>query len=685
MNSDHGGIEIYNSLCRMCDDHCGIKVIVQDGRVVDIQALENHPWNRGRLCVKGGMGVDQVNAPDRLLEPLKKKGRDWMEIPLEQALDEIAERIIHLQKKYGDRAVGLWKGEAVGFQTQEGLARRFIHAIGSPNYFSNDTQCMLGRWIGYRLVAGVWPRPDFSESKCMVFWGANPPHAHPNMSQHIMDGRDKGGKIIVIDSRFSAIARQADVFLQVLPGTDGAMALGLARELINIGSIDKEFIDNYSVGYEQYASYVESFTPQRVEKETGIPSRMVEKVAKMMADAAPKVTNYVGNGLEHHENGVNNVRAIACLDGLLGSLDVRGGGFISECPKLRELTLYEEKPLLHLEPIGADKYPVLYDLRKECHTLTAMDVMLTGKPYPLRGMIITGANPALTNANTKKVIPALKSLDLLVSRELWMTETSRLADYILPAATYLEHSELHCHDQYQILGLTPKIVSFPDCQGDYMFYRSLAVRLGAEGYFPWESEDELNDWLLEDTGITREMLFAAPEGYHYKPREYRKYRTEKLNTPSGKFEFASDYIRDLGYQHLPEYLPPAYKTSRDPEYPFVLITGARKVVYCHGRYRNFARSRTAIPNPEIELHPADADKLRVKSGDIVTVTSWVGSVDIPVQVMEPREIMPGVVHVTHGWQEANINLITPDDRNDPINGFPLLKAVPVQITAKNTP
>ncbi len=679
MKSFEDEVKIYDSLCRMCDDRCGIKVKVRNGRVEDIQGLLNHPWNRGRLCVKGGMGVDQINAPDRIMKPLKKVGANWREILLEQALDEIAERIKAIQKKYGDRAMSVWKGEAVGFLTQEELARRFIHALGSPNYFSNDSQCMLGRWIGYKLVTGSWPKPEFADSKCMVFWGANPPHAHPNMAQHIMEGRENGGKIIVIDSRCSAMARQADVYLQVLPGTDGAMALGLAGELIKSGCIDREFIDNYTVGYNEYAAYVESFTPARVEKETGVPAELVLRAAKLMAAAAPRTANYVGNGLEHHENGVNNVRAVACLDGLLGSLDIEGGNFISECPKLRELTLYKEKPLRHLEPIGADKYSVLYDLRQECHTLTAMDTILSGKPYPIKGMVMTGANPALTNANTKKVIQALNRLELLVVRELWMTETSRLADYILPAATYLEHSELHCHGQYQILGLTPKIVSFPEVQDDYMFWRGLAHRLGLEKYFPWESEDDLNDWLLTDVGVTREQLFANPQGWQYMPKEYRKYLGAKLDTPSGKLEFTSEYLRGYGYHYLPEYIPPAYKTSPGPDHPFVLITGARKVVYCHGRYRNFARSRTAVPNPEIEMHPADALKIGVKTGDILRVSSTVGFVDVPVQVMEPGEILPGVVHITHGWQEANVNQITPDLINDPISGFPLLKAVSVRI------
>lgn len=667
----------------MCDDHCGINVYLEDGQIVEIDGLDEHPWNRGRLCIKGLLGVNFVNAPDRLLKPLKRVGDEWEEIPLAQALDEIAKKINAIQSQYGDRAMSVWKGEAVGFLNQEELARRFIHAIGSPNYFSNDSQCFVARWIGYSVVAGTWnASPDYTNTKCMVFWGANPPHAHPNMTQHIMDAKDKGAKIIVIDTRLSAIAKQADEFIQIKPATDGALALGIANELIRNDWICHKFIENYTHGFDAYAEYVKTFPPSRVEKETGIPAEIVTRVAQMIGQNAPKVIHYVGNGLEHHENGINNIRAVACLDGLVGSMDEDGGNFLPEGPGLRELTLYEEKPLRHLDPIGADKYPVLYDSRQECHTMMAMDTILTEKPYPLKGMILTGANPALTNPNTDKVVKALEALDLFVVREIFMTETAKLANYVLPAATYLERSELHCHTGLQLIGLSQPAFTYPECQDEYTFWRDLAHRLGDGAWFPWESENELNRWRLEGTGITAEQLTAHPEGVFYKPKRFHKYKKNGFNTPTGKYEFASDYLKDYGYAYLPEYMPPAYLSKPNRKYPYVMITGARKVVYLHARNRNLKSAISAVPHPEIEIHPDDAKKLGVITGDTVCVTSTVGSVDVPVTEVHENHILPGIVQVTHGWSEANINKITHDDINDPIDGFPLMKSVEVRIEKK---
>jgi len=682
MAGSTGKKEHYTSLCRMCDNRCGINVYVENGTIVEITGLKEHKWNHGRLCVKGRLGVDFVNAPDRILKPLKRIDNKWEEIDLEQAYDEICAKIKKIQATWGNRAMSVWKGEALGFLTQEGLSRRFIHAIGSPNYFSNDSQCFVGRWLGYALVTGDWATQDFINSRCAVIWGSNPPYSQPNLTQSILTGRAKGGKLIVIDVRLSAIARQADEFVQIMPGTDGALALGIARQLIEDNTICHTFIKKYTHGFEAYAKYVKQFSPERVEKETGVPAETVVHIAREIGNCRPKVSIYAGNGLEHHENGINNIRAIACLDGLLGNLDHEGGNFTAEYPGLRDLTLYKEKPLRHLDPIGADKYPVLYDFRYECHTMTVMDTLLNEKPYPLKGMILGGANPALTNPNSKKVIKALKNLELFVVRDPFMTETAELADYILPAATYLEQSELHIHPIHQIISLSNEIVNFPHCDDEYDFWKKLSIRLGVEKYFPWEDRDALNRWLLKDTEISLEMLHQHPEGYEYKPRRFQKYKEEGLPTPSGKFEFGSNYLKDYGYPYLPEYIPPTYRCTPNPEYPYVLVTGARKVFYTHGRNRNFKRCRTAIPDPDIEVNPIDAKKLGVQTGDMVTVTSTVGSVDIPVKVVHKSNIPPGVMQVTHGWKESNINLITHDDRNDPIDGFPLMKSVEVKITPK---
>jgi len=667
------------TLCRMCSESCALNVCLENGRIVEIEGFAGHPYNKGVVCSKAPAAIDLAYHPDRILRPLKKTAAGWQEIPLTQALDEIAARVKKIQTQYGERSMSVWKGEAIGFAQEEDIARRFIHAIGSPNYFSNDTACWLGKYIGYSLGYGQWQQPDFPHSRCMMLWGTNPPYSQAMWTRGMMEAKGKGAKLIVVDPRLSAIARQADIHAALRPGTDGALAWGLIRLLVDKGWYDRDFIRDYTVGFDQMAAYAQKFSLEFVRAETGISPELVLEMARLLHEASPQVAFYMGNGMEHHLNGVQNVRAASCLDALCGSLDQKGGNRLLEGPDLRPLTLYEVRPLLHLEPIGADRYPVFYGFRQECHTMLAMDTILSGDPYPLRGMIITAANPAMTNPNSAKVRRALASLDLLVVRDLFMTETAELADYLLPAATFLEREEVVSHSFYQVLNLRQKLIEFPDVQDEYQFWHDLAHRLGAGGYFPWKNEREMNRWLLEPTGITLEDLADHPEGVTYKPIRYEKWRTEPLATPSGKVEIASLYLKNLGYPELPEYQSPDYACRPQADFPLVLITGARKMLFLHSRYRNIPRFRTAVPDPELEMHPLDAGRIGVKSGDRVRVTSRVGSLVIPVRVMGEGEILPGVCQATHGWREANINEITPDDVFDPIDGFPMLKSIPVRI------
>jgi anaerobic selenocysteine-containing dehydrogenase len=670
------------TLCRQCDMRCGLNVQIAEGRISDISGFEGHPQNLGRICHKGRAAADLVYKHDRLLRPLKKN-RDgtFTHISYEQAIDEIADRMLAIKGEYGARSMGVWKGEALGFFQQEEYARRFIHAFGSPNYFSNDSECFNGRYIGYGLVQGYWNGcPDFENANLVILWGSNLPFSHPPFMRLIANARAKGAKLVVIDPRLVSIAYKADLFVQPLPGTDGALAWGLANHLIETQKYDRQFVERHSVGFDQFAQYAKRFTPEFVEKQTGVDRKMVTEIAELIIQNMPRIINYVGNGLEHHENGINNIRAVACLGGLCGAIDIRGGDTWPEGMGGRELTLYDELPLTDQKPIGADKYPVLYHFRRECHTMTAMDHILGKGEYPLRGMIVTGANPVLTNPNAGKVAEAFRRLDLLVVRELFLTETAKLAQYVLPAASFLERSELHYHAHRQMVTLTRKILAIPGVQDEYTFWRDLAHRLDfGETYFPWRDEEEVTRWVLEPTGVALEELKKHPEGYVYEFPKYKKYEDRPFPTPTGRFEFLSQYLRELGYPELPEYMPPRYKSHPDQGYPLVLITGARKYLFYHSRYRNIERFRTAIPDPEVEIHPQDATRLGIKDKDPVRVTSEIGSIEIQAKVVHENEILPGVLQITHGWDEANVNLITDDSLNDPISGFPALKAVPVKV------
>jgi anaerobic selenocysteine-containing dehydrogenase len=673
---------VVSTLCRMCDTRCAVNVHLKDGVMVDITPFETHPVNQGRICPRGSAAIDMFYHPDRILKPLKRQPNGtFREISREKALDEIAEMMRAIKNKWGVRSVGVWKGEGVGFYQQEEFARRFIHAFGSPNYFSNDSACYNGRYLGHSLITGFWNSfPEFSQADLILLIGTNPPICHPPFMREFADGKQQGAKLVVIDPRLNPISCYADVFAQPYPGTDGALGWGLIRYLIETKNYDSELVERYSIGFEKIAAYANKFTPQYVEKQSGIYSHVVEEIAEMIIKNRPKISIFPGAGLEHHENGVNAVRTFAILWCLCGSLDIGCGLFWPEEMGGRKLTLYDEVSIRDQNPIGADKFPVLYDARKECHTMTAMDYMLGKGEYPLKGLILTAANPAVTNPNTHKVEKALAALDLLVVNDFFLTPTAKLAHYILPAATFLERSEIHYFPKKQIVNLTQKVMEIQGVHDEYTLWHDLAHRLEfGEKYFSWRNEAEVNRWILEPTGISLEELKRHPSGFCYKPVRYKKHLKKALPTSSGKLEFASPYLKKLGLSEIPEYVQPFHMRNGNEKFPFVLTTGARKSLFYHSRHQNIPRFRTVHPAAEVEIHPADAAKLGIKDNDLVRVTSEVGIIEIRATIKHPSELRQGVIEIYHGWEEWRVNYLTYDNINDPISGFPLLKAVPVQI------
>lgn len=673
---------VLQTLCRQCEQRCGIDVIIEYGKIVRIQGNPMHKAAGGKLCGKAELAIDQEYHPDRLHKPLKKNRHGaFVEISYEKAMDEIAEKMKRIRSKYSAKAMGVWTGEAIGFNEQEEYARRFIHAFGSPNYFSADSVCFSSKLIGYSLVQGYWNSfPDIENANVVILWGVNPPLTRPPIFHAIKKAKKKGANIIVVDPKCTAAARQADIWLRPRPGTDGALAWGIINRLISAGSYDKVFVNNHSVGFDQFSKYAKSFQPEFVNSNTGVSLDKLEKVCMTIEKGMPQIINYLGIALEHQVNGGNTARTIACLGGLCGAVDVHGGDLWVEGMKRNKLTLYDKIPLLDQNPIGAKHYPLLYKHRKQCHSMSSIDYMLGKGEYPLRGLIITGANPVLTNPNSKKVIKAFKSLDLLVCHELFLTKTAELADYILPAASFLGRSELHYHHNPPLVTLTTKIINDHDVTDQYNFWKDLADRFSfGPKYFPWENEDEVNQWILKGSDIDYEELKSSPEGLLYSSINYKKYKTRPFDTPTGKFEFTSSIEPKPGFTQVSEYIPPRYLIEPSKDYPLVLITGGRKVLYYHSRFRNIAKAKKSAPRAEVEIHPSDANLIGIKDKEMVIVRSKIGSISLQAKIMNEDETLPGLIYITHGWNDANVNVLTNDRENDPMTGFPNLRAVPVRL------
>ncbi|MCX5886553.1 MAG: molybdopterin-dependent oxidoreductase, partial [Proteobacteria bacterium] len=375
------------------------------------------------------------------------------------------------------------------------------------------------------------------------------------------------------------------------------------------------------------------------------------------------------NGVEHQTNTVQTIRALNILLSLTGNIDVKGGNtFLA--PTLFAPEGIEGIPAPEGEPIGMNEHPMFVSMIKQAQALVVIEKMVE-KESPIKAMIVAGGAPIPQLANTNKVREALKKLEFMAVVDLFMTETTKYAHLVLPAAFFLEREEIGTMP----LNLQRKAVDGEQCWPDWRFWWELAKKMGYGKHFPWQGFKDAADFLLQSVGVTYEELEKHPEGILHEllPGNFLK---DGFYTYSGKIEIYSNSLGSNGYDPLPVYREPMESVASTPElarkYPLTLTTGARLPMYLHSQHRNIPALRKLHPEPYLEIHPETARESGVKNGDKVIVESPRGKVAIKAQLTEG--IMPSVVHIPHGWVEFDCNLLTDHEKRDPVSGFPGLKS-----------
>ncbi|MDO9123243.1 MAG: molybdopterin-dependent oxidoreductase, partial [Deltaproteobacteria bacterium] len=438
-------MEIIQTACELCPWGCGMDVYLKDGKIVKVRGTPDHPLNRGVLCPKGVAAPQFVYSKDRLRTPLVRKNGDFVPISWDEALDQIAEKLQSIRDNYGPKSLAVAIGMPIllGGNSTVSLLRRFCDVYGTPNCFSVESICYRPRIIAYILTLGKFPVADAENSKCIILWGHNPHASNPPLVKRITSAQKKGAKLIVIDPRTTAFAKKADLHLRPRPGSDGALSLGLLHILISEDLYDKDFVEHWTKGFDELKEHVQDYSPEKVEKITSIPAEDIRKAARMFGSIKPACIAQGINALDQHANGLQNSRAIAILQAITANIDNPGGFITTSRVHLNPLRFPEK---LSENPIGVDQYPLFYEvwgkLFGEGQAMVLPDVLLQNHPYPIKGMIISASNPLLTWPNSRKVEAALKQLEFLVVMDIFMTETARLAHIVLPAATFLERTEL---------------------------------------------------------------------------------------------------------------------------------------------------------------------------------------------------------------------------------------------------
>ncbi|KUK53649.1 MAG: Nitrate reductase [Desulfotomaculum sp. 46_296] len=669
----------HKTACGLCHMGCGMELEIKDGEITGVRGMRDHPLNKGLLCAKGRAVLEYVSSPNRLTSPLLKEGGGWKEISWERAFEIIISQLSDLKDK---RSLGISLGMPILLSgtSNVGLIRRFAHVFGTPNCFSVESICYRCRMLGYIATLGRFFVADPEKSGCIFVWGSNPDHSSPPVGQKIRESKKNGAKLVVIDPRATALAKRADLHLQPRPGTDCALILAMLNVIISEELYDREFVSKYTVGFDELSDHVSEFTTEHAQEITSVPSEKIREAARLFATSKSSCVVQGTNALDQVPSGFQNSRGIAVLQAITGNVDIPGG-FI-QTPRLR-VNIVEVVEKAGEKPVGVDAYPIFYGIYGrefgEGQTLVMLDTLLTGQPYPISKMIISGTNPVITWPESAKVRRALKSLDFLVVIEQHMTETAQLAHLVLPAGTFLERTEL-C-DYYSLWGiphvmLRNKILEYGQCRSDLDIWLELAHRMGFVKEFPWQTADELVDHMLEPSGLSRKELLLSG-GVTYGQQKYKNYEKQGFKTPSGKIEIYSSYLKDLSLPPLPTYFEPVESPAKTPElaekYPFILTTGARQVQYIHSQLREIAFLKRQFPEPLAEINPVTAREYNLNDQDEVIIESPRGEIKIKIKIT--RDILPGVINIPHGWGRANVNLLTDSAPVDPVTGYPALKAL----------
>jgi formate dehydrogenase (coenzyme F420) alpha subunit len=657
---------IVATVCGLCHTKCGLKITVKNGRIDKVRGNPDHPANSGAICVKGAAMKELVYAPDRLQHPLRKTRGGFKKISWDEALNRIADKLLEARQEYGPHTLVRFVGGAMTEATRDAFVQ-LLASYGSSNYTSSSHLCSQPRRLGQQLVYGGRSDPDYEHTKCMLIWGANPTDSmrpaerftYGRFDRIIPESKKRGAKLIVIDPRRIKTAREADMFVQIKPGTDAALALAMLHVIIAEKRYDLEFVRDWTVGFERLADHVRHTTPGWAEAVTGVKAETIQTLARTFADDKPALIRE-GNGLDQHSNVVDSVRLTAILTAITGNLDVPGGNVLFPVPQLAPCPTLQPEA----RPLSADRYPLFP------RTFPPMlDAMLSGIPYRPRTMIVYHGNPALINANAGRVRRALGQLDFLVVSELFMTATAELADIVLPDTTAMERNGFQPYAGYNggFVALRQKVIdpigeSRPVFEVEY----ELAQKMGMAQSYPWKTTDEWIDYKLKPSGIQLKELLSNPIAHVTAPLMYRKYLQEGFDTPSGKVEFCSGKLENMGLTPLPVYRKPEVTPTAD--YPLI-GTGRRQAAYVHTQFRSLPSLRKREPKPLVRIHPDDAESRGIIDGSDTIIESPQGSIRMNAKVT--TEMEPGLVIIDFGWGNPgdggeNVNILTSDGERDPV-------------------
>jgi thiosulfate reductase/polysulfide reductase chain A len=668
-----GQVKISYNYCDMCPWRCGIVVKSVDGRVYKIDGNPLDPKSRGMLCARGQAGVSFVYDPDRLRAPMIRTGErgagEFKEVTWTEALDAAAEKLAAIRDQYGPESVAVLGHTSGDFWFTD----YFAQAWGTPNAAKpSSSLCTSPREEAALITLGQpiggHEPVDWDHVECVVLIGTHiGEDARNTMMQDFANARARGAKVIVVDPRFSTAAMKADAWLPIKPGTDTALLLAWAHVLIQESLFDQDFVDEWTVGFDELAAHVADFTPEWAAQITDLSPEQIRETARLMGRHRPRSVIVPGRHVVWYGNDTQRMRAVYIINALLGTYGRPGGLYLGKSPFIEayphppfavagssggcSAEPGQESAELPTGPSGkarADGARVKF-LRGPTAMQELIEPMITGEPYPIKGLIVYGTNLLHTIPNPERTKEALKKLDFVLVIDVLPMDHVAWADVVLPEATYLErYDELWtCRHKTPYIALRePAVSPLYDTKPAWWMVRELGLRLGLDAYFAWADAEEYLETRLASIGSSLEKIRESGGVIVQKGKPYLEDYQGKspFATPSGKIELYSEALAITGHAPLPAYEP----VEEPPPGYFRLVYG-RHPVHTFGKTQNTPLLHELFPENAVWINAAQAAALGLQPNEYVWLENDEGVRSGPIRVKATQRIRPDVVYMVHGF------------------------------------
>ena len=643
-----------------CPDTCAMLVTVKDGVAVKVQGDPLHPFTDGTLCTKVSHYTERTYAPDRLLHPMRRTGPkgkgEFRRIGWDEALDEIAARLKVLAAEDPQAILPLSYAGTMGLLQYMSMDRRFFHKLGASQL--ERTLCSSAGKAGIKATLGGSYGMDpehYQDAKLILIWGSNPIASNLHFWSRAQEAKRRGAKLVAIDPYRSLTAEKCTQHIAPLPGTDGALALGMMHVLIRENLIDEDYVSRFTLGFDQLKERIKIHTPEWAAQICGLAVQEIVQLARDYGNTKPAAIR-LNYGMQRHAGGGMAARTIACLPALVGAWRDPAGGLL--------LTTADN---YHFDHAALERPDLMPTPRPRVINHSRLGEALTSARPPVRAVIVYNNNPVAVCPDSNRVLAGFAREDLFcVVMDSFLTDTADYADIVLPATTQLEHSDIHkSYGHLYVVANNAAIAPVGESLPNAEVFRRLAARMGfAEPCFR-DSDDDLArqaigsghanlagiDWdTLRQNGWQRLAL----------PKAFAPFAKGGFHTPSGKCEFFSESLARQGLDPLPAYTPPAELPSSNPalarKYPLNFLSPPVRN-FLNSSFANLKRFRDAEGEPALELHSADAAPRGIRDGDRVRVFNDRGSVELRARVNDkPRR---GVVVAPSVWWRK----FSPDRRN----------------------